>query len=98
MPLLPNPTASRDLALVVAKGTSAQELERTIRKAGQQLLSAVSVFDVFEGAQLGEGKKSIAFSLTFRAPDRTLQDAEVTASMDGIRKALSEKHAAAVRE
>lgn len=91
------PISQRDLALVVDRGTSAQDLERTIRKAGKELLAGVALFDVYEGAQLGEGKKSLAYSLTFRAADRTLQDNEVTSAIDAIVKLLGEKHAASVR-
>lgn len=92
------PPSPRDLAIVVDKSVTAQELERTIRKAGQPTLAGLTLFDVYEGAQVGEGKRSLAYALTFRAGDRTLQDTEVAASMAAIAKALADRHGATVRE
>ncbi len=92
------PPSPRDLAIVVDKAATAQEIERTIRKAGQPTLASLALFDVYEAAQIGEGKRSLAYSLTFRAADRTLQDNEVAATMDAIAKALRERHGAVVRD
>lgn len=71
------PSSSRDLALVVNESLPAGELETAIRSAGGDLLEKVNLFDVFTGNQVGEGKKSVAYSLTYRSDDRTLTDDEV---------------------
>ena len=55
------------------------------------------MFDVYRGAQVAAGKKSVAFSLTFRAPDRTLTDEEVQAAMDKVTHVCAQKHGATVR-
>lgn len=91
------PASTRDLAVVVPKAARALDIERTIRKAGKELLASVSVFDVYEGPQVGDDKRSVAFSLVFRSPERTLQDAEVAAAMDAIMAAVKDQHGATVR-
>ncbi|MBR6173383.1 MAG: phenylalanine--tRNA ligase subunit beta [Eubacterium sp.] len=78
------PGASRDLALVADKSVLSGDIEKVIRKCGGALLETVSLFDIYEGEQLGEGKKSLAYSLLFRASDRTLSDAEVNEKIDKI--------------
>ncbi len=74
------PAVLRDLALVVDAGRSAAEVATLLREAGGELLEALLLFDVFEGGSLPAGKKSLAFSLRFRAADRTLTDDEVAKS------------------
>lgn len=74
------PAVTRDLALVVDQNVEAGVLEAGIREVAGELLESVRLFDVFAGAQVGEGKKSIAYSLVYRATDRTLTDAEVTST------------------
>jgi phenylalanyl-tRNA synthetase beta chain len=91
------PSSVRDLALVVGRGVAAQDIERTIRAAGRELLAGVTLFDVYEGDRIEAGKRSLAYSMTFRAPDRTLTDAEVTERVDAIVKAVTEKFGAALR-
>jgi phenylalanyl-tRNA synthetase beta chain len=73
------PPALQDIALVVDEEVSAADLTAVIRSAGGPLLADVRVFDVYRGAQLPPGQKSLAFALVFQAPDRTLTDAEVEA-------------------
>ena len=75
--LLAYPVVEQDLALVVDAAVPASDLVAQLRAAGGDLLEDVAIFDVYEGAQVGEGKKSLALRLSFRAPDRTLNDAEV---------------------
>jgi phenylalanyl-tRNA synthetase beta chain len=75
--LLAYPVVEQDLALVLDAGVPASEVVRELRATGGELLEDVAVFDMFEGAQVGEGKKSIALRLSFRSPDRTLTDSEV---------------------
>jgi phenylalanyl-tRNA synthetase beta chain len=75
--LLAYPAVAQDLALVVEAGISAAKVVDSVRRAGGKLLDQVSVFDLYEGAQVGAGKKSIALRLSFRASDRTLAESEV---------------------
>lgn len=88
-PLPKYPAVSRDLAFVCDEEVTVGTVEQTIRAAGGKLLTEVRLFDVYRGAQLGEGKKSVAFSLAFRAPDRTLTDDEVDKATAKIRTRLS---------
>jgi phenylalanyl-tRNA synthetase beta chain len=66
-----------DLAIVVGEETSASELEKVIKEEGGKLLRRIDLFDVYRGGRVPEGKKSMAFSLYFRAEDRTLDLDEV---------------------
>jgi phenylalanyl-tRNA synthetase beta chain len=91
------PAVYQDLAAVVPAELAATELRATILAAGGDLLRTADVFDLFEGEQLGEGRKSLALSLEFRAPDRTLTDEEVGAARDAIKAALT-KIGGALRE
>ncbi|MGI5940292.1 MAG: phenylalanine--tRNA ligase subunit beta [Thermoleophilia bacterium] len=75
--LLAYPAVEQDLALVVDADVPASEVIEQIRIAGGELLADVAVFDLYQGAQVGEGKKSLALRLSFRSPERTLNDAEV---------------------
>jgi phenylalanyl-tRNA synthetase beta chain len=83
----PYPVATQDVALVVAASVPAAEVEAALSAGaagagGGSLLEEVRLFDVYTGAQAGEGNKSLAYTLRFRAPDRTLTDEEVTAARD----------------
>jgi phenylalanyl-tRNA synthetase beta chain len=78
------PAALRDLAVVVDSDTSAATVRAAVLAGGGELLRAAEVFDLYEGAQLGEGKKSLALALEFRAADRTLTDEEVEAARGSI--------------
>jgi phenylalanyl-tRNA synthetase beta chain len=83
----PYPVATQDVALVVAASVPAAEVEAALSAgatgAGDgSLLEEVALFDVYTGEQAGEGNKSLAYTLRFRAPDRTLTDEEVTAARD----------------
>jgi phenylalanyl-tRNA synthetase beta chain len=82
--LLAYPMVEQDLALVVDADVPASDLVAQLRAAGSDLLEDVAIFDVYEGAQVGEGKKSLALRLSFRAPDRTLNDAEVSELREAI--------------
>ena len=84
------PGSGRDLALVADKAVLAGDIEKVLRKAGGNILESVTLFDVYEGEQLGEGKKSLAYSLKFRAADRTLADAEVNEKIDKMLKTLGD--------
>jgi phenylalanyl-tRNA synthetase beta chain len=76
------PRASVDVALVVDATTPAADVEAALRDGTGPLLESLRLFDVFTGPQVGEGRRSLAYALRFRAPDRTLTDAEVLAARD----------------
>lgn len=97
IPIPKYPSISRDIALVVDRKTEAKELENIIFEAGKKLLTSVKVFDVYEGEHVEKGKKSIAFSLTYMDPNRTLTDEEVTAVHEKVLNALKEKANATLR-
>ncbi len=71
------PGLHQDLALVVDENVAAEDVRKVVEEGAGELLESVELFDVFRGEQLGEGKKSLAFSMLFRAKDRTLTDEEV---------------------
>jgi len=100
-PLPRYPAALRDLAIVVEDTDeyAADRLAEAIRAAGAPLLAAVEPFDVFvDERRLGPGKRSVAFSLAFRAPDRTLTDDEVNERMQSIVRVVTEDLKATIRE
>jgi phenylalanyl-tRNA synthetase beta chain len=76
------PAATQDVALVVDTATPAGEVEAALRAGAGALLEDVRLFDVFTGPQVGEGRRSLAYSLRFRAPDRTLTVEETTAARE----------------
>jgi phenylalanyl-tRNA synthetase beta chain len=96
-PLPRFPAINRDLAVVVAESVAAGELLRTIRESGGSLLESATAFDEYRGSQVPVGSKSLAFSMVFRSPERTLTDAEVDAQLDVIRSALRARHQATFR-
>ncbi len=76
------PVAKEDVALIVDRDVSAAEVETALRSGAGPLLESIRLFDVYVGEQVGADKKSLAFALRFRAPDRTLTDAEAAAARD----------------
>jgi len=88
VPLPRYPAAKRDLALVAPRGLSALQLEETIRKAGGDIVNQVKLFDLYEGKQIPEGKRSLAYSITFRREEGTLTDTEINNTLETIKKAL----------
>ena len=88
---------SPDIAVVCDRAVTVGALEDCIRRGAKGLLKDVSLFDIYTGSGIPEGKKSVAFSLTFRAPDRTLTDEEVQAAMDKVTHVCAQKHGATVR-
>jgi phenylalanyl-tRNA synthetase beta chain len=91
------PAAYQDLAVVVPAEVAAAAVREAILGAGGDLLRAAEVFDLYEGEQLGEGRKSLALGLEFRAPDRTLTDEEVAGLRESIKASL-EKIGGSLRE
>ncbi len=96
-PLPRFPAVSRDIALVMDEGVGIGGVIETIRRAAGKTLEDVKLFDLYRGTQVGLGKKSAAFALAFRAPDRTLTDVEVNASFDKIVRACENTHGAKLR-
>jgi phenylalanyl-tRNA synthetase beta chain len=84
------PAVLQDLAVVVPAEASAARVRAAVLAGGGELLRAAEVFDLYEGEQLGEGRKSLALRLEFRAADRTLTDEEVAAKREAIAVELSE--------
>jgi phenylalanyl-tRNA synthetase beta chain len=84
------PAVYQDLAIVVDEDVPADTVRTAVVEGGGELLRSAVVFDVYHGEQLGEGTKSLALRLEFRAPDRTLTDAEVTERRDAIKAALAD--------
>ena len=84
------PAMTRDISLSMKKEVLAGDVEAVIEKKGGKLIESYELFDVYEGSQLGNGYKSLAYKIVFRAPDRTLKDDEVNNAMDKIIKALEE--------
>jgi phenylalanyl-tRNA synthetase beta chain len=85
-----HPAVYQDLAIVVEEGVSADSVRGAVVAGGGELLRSATVFDVYHGEQVGEGRKSLALRLEFRAPDRTLTDAEVAERRAAIEAALAE--------
>jgi phenylalanyl-tRNA synthetase beta chain len=96
-PLPRFPAVERDLAVVVEEHVAAGSLLAAIKESAGDLLENARAFDEYHGAQVPEGHKSIAFTLTFRSPERTLTDAEVDRVMTEIRIALEKRHQARFR-
>ncbi len=84
------PAVTRDISMVVPKEILAGQIEEVIETKGGAYLERFALFDLYEGSQIKEGYKSIAYSIVFRAKDRTLEEADITAAMDKILKALEE--------
>jgi phenylalanyl-tRNA synthetase beta chain len=91
------PAVRQDIALVVDDSTPAQQVQATILAAGGRLLAGVQLFDVYRGEQIGAGKKSLAYALTFQAEDRTLTDQEVAKVQSRIVKKLEQELDAILR-
>ncbi|MGN1385512.1 MAG: phenylalanine--tRNA ligase subunit beta [Bacillus sp. (in: firmicutes)] len=91
------PSITRDIALVVNSATVAGEVQAIITEAGGKLLKEVSIFDVYEGEHMEAGKKSLAFSLKYFDPEKTLTDEEVTKAHTKVLDAVKEKAGAELR-
>ncbi|MEV7370504.1 phenylalanine--tRNA ligase subunit beta [Streptomyces sp. NPDC090301] len=91
------PVATQDVALVVAGDVPAAEVEAALAEGAGELLESIRLFDVYTGDQLGEGSKSLAYALKFRAEDRTLTVDEATAARDAAVALASERTGAVLR-
>lgn len=83
-PIIKFPAIERDISMVVDESIEVGEIEKIIQKKAKKLLEEAKLFDVYRSEKLGENKKSVAYSLKFRVPDRTLKDEEVNMAMSEI--------------
>ncbi|MEZ4412391.1 MAG: phenylalanine--tRNA ligase subunit beta [Gemmatimonadales bacterium] len=97
VPLPVNPAVTRDLSLVVPAEATAADLGEAIRRAAGKLIEAVLVLDEYRGSGVPAGHRGLAFRLRYRAPDRTLRDQEVDASVTKVLKVLRERHGIELR-
>ena len=84
------PAVTRDISMVVPKAVLVGQIEDVISQRGGKILESCKLFDIYEGAQVLEGHKSVAYSITFRAKDHTLEEKEVTAVMNKILNGLKD--------
>lgn len=97
-PLPKYPATSRDIALLTDEDVRVGDIEAIIREQGGDILENVKLFDVYRGKQVAEGKKSVAFTLTYRDKNKTLTDEDVAKVHEKVLKALEEKINASLRE
>ena len=83
------PAVTRDISMVMPKTVLVGEVEKIIEKRGGKLLEKYNLFDIYEGAQIKEGFKSVAYTISFRAKDRTLEDKDIQPIMEKILGDLS---------
>ena len=93
-PIPKYPASTRDLAVLCDENIYVLQLETCIKKAAKKALEKLELFDVYRGAQVAAGKKSVAFSLSLRAADHTLTDKEADEIIQNILKALEAEYGA----
>jgi phenylalanyl-tRNA synthetase beta chain len=91
------PPILEDIAIVVDESLAAGTIEQLIRQTGGKLVTNIRLFDIFRSPQIGEGKKSMAYSLTYQAPDRTLTDKDATQIRQRIIRRLEQELGAKLR-
>ena len=92
--LSPFPAVHQDVALIVSDEVAAAEVERTLVEGAGELLESIRIFDVYRSEQLGEGMRSLAYSLRFRASDRTLTEEEASAAREAAIALAQQRHQA----
>lgn len=92
------PSVTRDIALVIDEDLPAGDLYTVIQEAGGNLLKEVNLFDLYQGERMEQGKKSLAFSLKYFDPERTLTDEEVLKAHENVLKSLEERFGATLRK
>ena len=97
-PLPKYPAVTRDISLIVSEDVTVGAIEDVIFENGEKILEDVALFDVYRGRQVGEGKKSAAFALTYRDAEKTLTDEEVNAVHSKVLEALRDRLGAVQRE
>lgn len=98
VPITKFPAVERDIAMVLEENIEVGEIEKIIQKKAKKLLEEAKLFDVYRSEKLGENKKSVAYSLKFRVPDRTLKDEEVNEVMQQIITELEKTLGAELRK
>lgn len=91
------PAVTRDIAMLVEDAVLVQDIEDTIKRAGGNLVEKIKLFDVYKGAQIPEGKKSIAYAIAYRDPKKTLEEKDVTKVHNKILSSLEHKLGAELR-
>jgi phenylalanyl-tRNA synthetase beta chain len=84
------PSVTRDLSMVVPKELEAAAIEKVIRQRGGKILESLNLFDIYEGEQVEAGHKSMAYSLSFRSKEKTLEESDITAAMKKILNGLGD--------
>ena len=84
------PAVNRDISMVVPKSVRVGQIEGMIAQRGGKILESYSLFDIYEGSQIKEGYKSVAYTITFRAKDRTLEEADISGAMKKILNGLEQ--------
>jgi phenylalanyl-tRNA synthetase beta chain len=92
------PAITRDIAMLVKEDVTVKEIADIIKAYGGAYLEEVKLFDVYQGAQIEAGYKSVAYSIAFRSADKTLSDADIADAMDAMLKELAEKLGAQLRD
>ena len=82
------PAVTRDISMIVPHAVTAAEIEKVIAQRGGKILESYSLFDIYEGAPIMKGFKSMAYSLVFRHPDKTMEESEITSAMNKILNGL----------
>lgn len=91
------PSVNRDIALVMDKDIPTYDVVRSIQKASKRLISKTEIFDIYEGEHIEEGKKSVAITLTFQDPTKTLEDAIINEVMENILAVVAKEYNAHLR-
>ncbi|MDD2286728.1 MAG: hypothetical protein PHQ11_15170 [Paludibacter sp.] len=97
-PLPKYPAVERDIAILVKDEIMARDIEKVLKKQGGNILEDIHIFDIYKGEQVPEGMKSMAYTLIFRAYDRTLVDEDVNKVMEKVLKELKNAFGATLRE
>ncbi len=97
-PLPRFPSVIRDVSMIVKDGILVKQIDDIIREKSGKILENIKLFDIYKGRQVPEGMKSVAYSITFRAQDRTLKDEEVSDTMEKIFTALKKDIGAQIRD
>jgi phenylalanyl-tRNA synthetase beta chain len=98
IPLPKFPATKRDIAVVVDEDVHVGDIEDAIKDVGGDMLEEVLLFDIYRGEQVEEGRKSLAFGMVYRSPDRTLSDNEVEPVHEKILLELKNRYNAVLRE
>jgi phenylalanyl-tRNA synthetase beta chain len=96
-PLPRYPAVSRDIAVIISDDIPVKDIENALKSKGGKYLEEIRLFDVYRGEQVPEGKKSVAYTLVFRSPDRTLVDDDVNKVVEDMLNELKRVFDAVLR-